>query len=231
MNHYKIELHDLGNFSEHPIQARFPAVAKIIEASGDLRYVLTVDTRDVVFQSNPMTWIKKNIGDHELLAVSEGLYGGATEANVENKRRLTAAFGQEVSERMKNSPICNGGVVAGLPAAMRDLQLAIYDLCPRVPGPVGTTGGWPSDQEILSFLINSESFASRTRVTGPKDGFAFTFDHLHHGAVFRTETQPPYRRLKVYPPESDVPYAIFHQYLDWKEIIQNVYGCNDSDCL
>ena len=235
MKSWGIDIFNLGSFSEHPIQARFPAAAKIIEESlGGTRYVLTVDTRDIVFQSDPMIWIENHIGNNELIVASEGgSYSGDTPANKENKRRLIAVFGSEAYDRMKDRPVCNGGVVAGTPSAMLELQRAIYDLCPRVPGCGGvppSVNGWPSDQEILNYLISSEPFVGRTLVTGPNDGFAFLCDHLYHGSTIRTDVLPPHRHLKAHPQHSDIPYAIFHQYLDWKESIQNEYGCNDGDC-
>jgi hypothetical protein len=253
IDHYGIELHDLGHFNEHPIQARFLATTAIIETAMkqkpsamvlytfdegskcfhytqgihtvDIRHVLVVDTGDVTFQSNPMTWVEENIGGHELILVSEGgSYSGDTDSNKENKKRFIATFGAEEFERMKGRPVCNGGIIAGLPGAVRDLQLAIDTTCRQVPYLAGTAN-WPSDQEVLNFLANSEYFASRTLITGPEDGFAFISDHLYHGSVVRSDINPPHSNLRAYPPGSEVPCTIFHQYYYWKEVVKKEYGC------
>lgn len=222
MAKYGIEVEDLGTFTEHPFLIRPRKTIEIMKREKDkVRYILAVDVRDVVFQSNPITWIENHIGRFSLIVTTEGgTYGGATQSNKENARRLIATYGEREYSRLQDRPICNGGVIAGTPDMMiafrEDIQKEIDRFPNGVPGLGTREEGWPCEQAIMNHVLNTEPFLSRTFVAQPIDGFAFCGDHIKHGAEFREEL--------MYPPHSRVPYPIFHQYLQWRKFCWAKYS-------
>lgn len=222
LSKYEIETYDLGNFEGHPFQVRPPTTIKIMEKEKDnVRYILAVDTRDVIFQSNPMMWIENHIGDYSLIVTTEGgTYDGGTESNNENVRRMTAMYGNQEYQKLKNAPICNGGVIAGTPQAMIDFRKALQQEIDKFPNGVPGLGtreeGWPCEQAIMNYVLNTEPFYGQTLIAGPEDGFAFCYQHIFNGATARDNV--------IYPSKSDVPYPIVHQYLEWRDILWTKYS-------
>ncbi len=222
LSKYDVETYDLGLLNEHPFHARPRATIKIMEQEKlETRYILAVDTRDIIFQSNPLTWVENNIGNHSLIITTEGgTHGGDSSSSQENAKRTIATYGEEEYQRMKNFPICNGGVLAGTPQTMIDFRKAVLAEMDKFPN--GTPGygtreeGWPSEQVVMNYLLSKEPFRSQTLIVEPTGGFAFCRQHVYNGATVRNNI--------FYPPGSDVPYSIIHQYLEWSSILWPMYS-------
>src|SRR5271169_1035828 len=73
LNRYNIEVLNFGRFEEHPMILRFKIVSDYLYGNPDFRYVMMVDTRDIIFQSDPIIWLEKNLGNRQLAIVSEGM--------------------------------------------------------------------------------------------------------------------------------------------------------------
>jgi hypothetical protein len=109
-----VEAHDIGTFEGHPIMSRHPSIADVIDAINP-RYVLSTDTKDIVFQLDPTTWLEQHLGDKQICVVSEGITYAQNPGNAENCR---AAYGEEIAESLKDEFVVNCGVLSGTAAAI-----------------------------------------------------------------------------------------------------------------
>jgi hypothetical protein len=235
---YGVEPCDIGSFTEHPIMARFPIIADIIDRSGSLRYVLSVDTKDVIFQYDPTTWLEQHLGDKQVCVVSEGTTYQQSLGNANNCR---AAFGDDKYELMKDNMVLNAGVIAGVPSIVSRLHRDIYALTAT-----DKRGGQPgysemvADQTAMNILLRlDDRYRDTTFFATHRDGFVAEFCHLHYSwvngkrkferhLVEQVENgQRPdlpldeynfHRDEAIYPGGSTKPFAINHQYTnngDW----------------
>jgi hypothetical protein len=218
LNQYRVEplVRDLQG--EHPILARFRIIPEFLfqEAyseyapaigTRDTGYVLAVDTRDVVFQSNPFKWIEeKGIGEETVLVVSEGTRFSNNDGN---KRNLIEAFGPDKYGNMKDHWVCNAGVIGGDPISIHDLFLQIYALCQedlrrQNREPIDML----PDQTALNLLIRLDAcWNLKTKICTVRD--EFVFGNHHYPLEFPI---PSLRDGLLYLDDSITPVPIFHQY-------------------
>ena len=127
-------------------------------------YVISTDTRDVVFQSNPSAWLDENFtqGFQELIASSEGM---KYEDEPWNNQNLYEAFGPYFHNHYKSMMIYNVGVLAGEPTQMRDLFFMIFQMSINRPIPV-------VDQVVFNILLNQESYKQTTKFVCNQDAWA-----------------------------------------------------------
>lgn len=109
-------------YAIHPILSRFDLIPRYITMH---RWVIAIDTSDVVFQSNPTGWLEQNAKSHELVVVSEGVTFENSEGN---RKNMQEAFPQ-YWEMMKDREVFNAGVIAGKARAVVDMCERIYKLC------------------------------------------------------------------------------------------------------
>ncbi len=126
-------------------------------------YVITTDTRDVVFQSNPTAWIDENLHLGEtLVASSEGM---TYESEPWNNRNLLDAFGPFFHQHYKSMNIHNVGVIAGEITYVKDLLFMIFQMSINRPIPV-------VDQVVFNILLQQQMFKETTKHTTNKDAWA-----------------------------------------------------------
>lgn len=115
----------------------------------ELRYVMTTDVRDVIFQRNPVEWLEENVRlMNQFVAPSEGIqYRHETWGQV----NMLQGFGPYVSHVADDYTICNVGTIAGMAPAMRDLSLLLYTM--------GENRYIPNDQSAFNLLVNSSLFS------------------------------------------------------------------------
>ncbi len=190
----------------HPAVDRFDYIPCRIEAS-NYRYVIACDTADIVFQSNPMEWLEKNLGEHDLVVVSEEKTFSQCAVN---GKVLMDAF-PESYELMKDAEIVNGGVIAGKGHSVAKICREIYMLCKTDQRLLSGLPKWEDhlpDQVALNRLLPSDTLIARGR-----DAFAFQYNHKHSfrdGEMFN---------------ENGVRYAILHQYLyQWNDEVKRKYA-------
>lgn len=186
----------------------------------EYRYVITTDVRDVVFQSDPVKWIEKNIGNKELIAAGEGLkYCDEPWGN----NNYLATFGQFFHNLIKEHQIFNVGVIAGRKEIVRDLMLLLLQMSINRTIPI-------VDQAVYNFILNLEMFKSRTLFTDNDSGWTVnlgtTLSAIQSGAgdiglkndvssqiLYQSKylcEQPNVRDGIVY--SGNLPCTIVHQY-------------------
>lgn len=117
-------------------------------------FVISTDTRDVIFQDNPSSWIDENliVGYKDLVASSEGML---YEDEPWNNQNLLEAFGPYFHNHYKSMMIHNVGVLAGTTAHMRDLFFMIFQMSINRPIPV-------VDQVVYNVLLQQEPYREAT---------------------------------------------------------------------
>lgn len=128
--------------------------------------VIATDVKDVVFQSNPSEWLKKNLGGKKILVSSESLRYGDEPWGNENMARSFPMM----HSWMFDKTIWNCGVLAGKFDVMKDLFLNIYLSC--LGSPQHVPGGGGPDQAALNILLNLEPYKKITKFANSEDGWA-----------------------------------------------------------
>lgn len=130
------------------------------ETKEKYRFVITTDTRDVVFQTNPSKWLDGE--KHGLVASSEGMkYKDEPWGN----KNLLETFGPYFHASLKENNIYNVGVIVGKHPVMTSLMLLIFQLSVNRPIPI-------VDQAVYNFIINTPIFQDDTLFTTNEDGWA-----------------------------------------------------------
>lgn len=128
----------------------------------DYRYVITTDSRDVIFQSNPSLWLENGLVFHSVVASSEGLrYKNEPWGN----KNLIDTFGPYFHDTLKDTLINNVGVIAGDLEYVKGLMLFIFQMSINRPIPI-------VDQAVYNFIINTPPFFNDTWFTTNDDGWA-----------------------------------------------------------
>ena len=128
----------------------------------DYRYVITTDVKDVVFQKDPIEYLKKECGDKNLVFASESILYKDEPWGDQN---LKETFGPYIYEQFKNNEIFNVGVLAGHGYAIRDLALNIFVSCLNRPIPI-------CDQSTFNFMISRNPYTSLSKYCFSEDGWA-----------------------------------------------------------
>jgi len=112
----------------------------------DVRFVVLTDTRDVIFQRDPIEFLQGKLseGTEKLLAPAEGILYRDEPWGTEN---LYRAYGGYVYEMMKDFPTYNCGTIAGVMPFFKDLLLVNYFLAN------GRT--YPADQCSFAILLRT----------------------------------------------------------------------------
>lgn len=177
---------------EHPFRSRHLQLVRLI--TDEYRYVLSVDTRDVIFQSDPMKWMEENLGEDELVVTSEGLTFRSCPGF---EQRIREHF-PEMYEQMLDQMILSMGVVGGRPARVRELLRATHLMCSRQPG--------DDDQAPMNVVVRARP--EKVRVCTARDGWVSNYNQTGAGEL---------RDGIVYQSGSNRPYVILHQWQYWGE--------------
>lgn len=119
----------------------------------DIRYVISTDCVDVIFQDNPSEWLEKNLGDKKLNYGGEGLKYKDEEWGHQN---MLTTFGPMIQEYMKNTPIHNAGSMAGEHKTFVDFSLAVFLSVQNSREPM-------PDQAGVNVMLSLEPYKSITR--------------------------------------------------------------------
>lgn len=193
----------------------------IEQAAGeDYEHVITTDVKDVVFQSDPSTWLRENLGDKELVVGSESLIYGDEPWGDDNMRRgFPNMYGF-----MKDKTIYNCGVIAGKAAAVRDLCLNMYLISQHNPTKI-------VDQAAMNLIMQMHPWQQVTRFATGEDGWACQAGTMADPAkidVFRPKLQEAEPRWDgQFSTTSDGRrHVILHQWdrvPEWKKHIHDSY--------
>lgn len=207
------------------------------------RFVITTDTRDVVFQRNPVKWLESNLQMYPFVCGSEGLrYKNEPWGN----QNLHYAFGPYFHNLLKDEYIYNVGVLAGEFSHMKGLLSFIFHMSVNRPIPI-------VDQAVFNMIINTEPWKLDTYFVTMEDDWTVhlgtTIEAVKAGSgdLGKTLGDNPTNLLKyqlsyedkqpvigengiVYN-ERKMPYTIVHQYDRipfLKNQIEKLYGDDDA---
>jgi len=130
-------------------QLRFFHLWQFLSSTNEnYRYVVTTDTRDVVFQSNPTEWLESRITlPNQFLAPSEGIMFKNEPWGTDN---VLKGFGPYVLNDLQAAQVYNVGTITGTARAIQDLSLLIYTM--------GENRYIPNDQSAFNILVDMSLF-------------------------------------------------------------------------
>jgi hypothetical protein len=175
-----------------------------------IRYVITTDVKDVVFQENPSKRIEEYLGfqtKYNLMAASESMrYMDEPWGN----QNLYETFGAYFHEKYKSNLIYNVGVIAGDYEYVRDLCLQIFQTSINRPIPI-------VDQAVYNFLLWQKPLSDITLKLDSESGWAAqlgtTMDPTKIGAFKPFLAEPsPIMIDDVVKTNGLTPYCIVHQW-------------------
>ena len=177
----------------------------LVDFEDNYDYVFHTDCKDVVFQSNPFDWIRKNNMPltnfkipQRVILVDEGMPPSA------NGFHLIEQFEFQKDMPKKDPrihPILNGGTILGTESEMKNLFFAVWNAHIRISPKV-------TDQAALNYLYHFLKEDQTFRVSNPKEeDFCLTGEGLKNGHV-----QADFRDGLFYHKAIGEPYAIVHQW-------------------
>jgi len=174
------------------------------------RYIVSTDVKDIIFQSNPFTWILNNLKEgKKIIAITESItYENETNFGAKN---LTECFGNVMFEYMKKRLIYNAGTMAGEFNTMVDLFLQIYMLSMG-----GNLQYLQPDQAAYNILLSLAPYKDITQFMMSEDGWAAQLGTCWPHKMFEGKLAEP---CPIFDSESNIlyttthkPYVIVHQY-------------------
>lgn len=182
--------------------------------------IITTDVKDVIFQTNPSSWLDDNLNDKQLVISSESLcYKDEPWGN----NNMLQSF-PLVYNSMKDKIIWNCGVIAGTTQIVKDLCLNIYLISKgsKLHNP---------DQAALNIIMNLEPFKSITKFANSEDGWVCqagtTVDpsKIDNFRPHLLEPEPTWIG-NLACTSKGTPFAILHQWdrvPAWSNSIQTAY--------
>jgi hypothetical protein len=201
---------------------RFLHIHEYLSLNNDIRYVITTDVKDVIFQKNPVDWLESNLGENNCVFSSESI---TYECEPWGDRNLLETFGSYIYERFKRNEIFNVGVLAGKYNAMKSLVLNIFISAINRPIDI-------CDQSTFNFLISQEPYLSKNLYTRSEDGWACqlgtTADPTKLNSFLPNliEPTPKLENGKVVT-STGKEFTIVHQYdrvPSWRKILEDKYN-------
>lgn len=125
--------------------------------------VIATDVKDVIFQTNPSTWLDNNLGDYEMIAPSEGIMYNMEEWNENNMKNSFGPFAWELMTH--DMIVCNVGTIAGKASFFAQFAFLLWSL---------TKGhSLPSDQSGFN-LIAQTLFKDKIKIVRSEEGWCAT---------------------------------------------------------
>jgi len=200
---------------------RFIHIYKLLK-DNDYRFVITTDVKDVIFQKNPVEWLKENLSHQEDLVFSSESMKYKDEPW--GRENLTQCYGQGIYEDFKNNTIFNVGVLAGYGFAMKDLVLQLFLNCINRPIPI-------VDQAVFNVMVSRHPYLSSSMYTVSEDGWACQLgttadpSKIDSFRPYLLEPSPKLEGDKVLT-STGKEFIIVHQYdrvPEWKKVIEAKY--------
>lgn len=134
----------------------------LLQKAHNYRYVITTDTRDVIFQENPSPWLEQNLIYESLVSSGEGLQYQHEPWGNEN---LLQAYGPYFYGMLKEQIIQNVGVIAGDALHVRGLLMHIFQMSVNRPIKI-------CDQASYNFLMAIEPWRQDTLLANHAQAWA-----------------------------------------------------------
>jgi hypothetical protein len=142
---------------DYPHVFRFRAIPQVIKSIPDLRYVMALDTKDIVFQSDPTKWLEQNLDEKKVV----GFKYPERHKDSEYARNLfTHFYGSEMYKAVENRQVSGVGIICGLAKEVGELSQAISDLCDkRLVHNIENSYMVP-EQQAFNWLLSQEPWLS-----------------------------------------------------------------------
>lgn len=190
------------------------------EIKQSYRYIISTDVGDVIFQSNPSTWLEQHLeGTHyEINAATESLkYKDEVLWGADN---MKTSFGNEVYEHIKDNLIYNAGTISGKFQTILDMFIVIYNMCQ------GFKTANP-DQAAYNLLLSLEPYKSKTKFNMSEDGWAAQLGTTMNPSALNYFKNNIVENLPIVDEKNQLictsngtPFVIVHQYNRLPELIQ-----------
>ena len=190
------------------------------EEKSQYRYIISTDVGDVIFQSNPSTWLDNNLQGtkYEINAATESIkYKDETLWGANN---MTQSFGNDVFEHIKDQLIYNAGTISGKFQTILDLFIVIYNMCQ------GFKTANP-DQAAYNLLLSLEPYKSLTKFNMSEDGWAAQLGTTMSKTALEYIGKNIVEALPIIDTENKIictstgkPFVIVHQYNRMPHLVQ-----------
>jgi len=200
------------------VTSRFaPVVKYLAENASRFRYIIWVDCRDLVFQTDPSAWLEKHLAPHKILGASECC---RIKDEPLNDQWVRTAVPHEADWVREHDVLC-GGTVAGEVETMK----LFFD---RMQTLLNEHGG--VDQPLLNYLFRMAPFTEMSRAPKMAEGWTATAGWCLACAErwVRTDEAPVLDKKSgtALTPNGKTPFVILHQYDrngDWQWIVSQKY--------
>ena len=209
--------------SPHYVQIeRFYIIYKYLLQSSPYDYVLVTDVRDIVFQSDPVEWLRENLGDKMLVAGGESIRYCDEPWNQKN---MIETYGPNIYDLFKECEVYNVGTLGGTGKAIKDLALNIYTASINRQIPI-------VDQSTFNVLIQSAPYKDIVKFARLSDGWACQAgatadpDKIDQFRAHLIDREPVFDKGVVKTADGRV-FPIVHQYdrvPAWKKFFLEKYA-------
>lgn len=197
--------------------------------------VITTDTRDVIFQTDPSYWLDDNMFGYFLVSSSEGIkYKNEPWGN----QNLLDTFGPYFHKILSENMIYNVGTIAGSFQHVKGITSMIFHLSVNRPIPI-------VDQAVYNFIINTTPYYEDTLFADNETSWAIQLGTTigaveagkgDLGAMFKSnpdnykaryEDEQPIIKNGLVLNKNQELYCIVHQYdriPNLKTEIELIYG-------
>lgn len=189
----------------------------------DYRYIITTDVKDVVFQKNPVDYLKTVLNeDKDYVFASESMKYKDEPWGDQN---LFETYGNYIYDNWKNNEIYNVGVLAGHGDAIRDLFISIFAAAMSRPIKI-------CDQSTFNFMISTAPFRRCSAYMKSEDAWAAQLGTTADPSKidqFRPNLLEPSPKMvgDEVTTSTGIPFTIVHQYdrvPEWRKIIEEKYA-------
>lgn len=195
------------------VRDRFLAFWEYLCKHPEYNYVVLTDSRDVVFQGDPLRYMRGVSHRYQLALTSEGFSHRQSEFNLIDQfehQRSVRGFDHNYFDW----PVVNGGVILGTLAAVKNFCLMVWS------NTVRSVSG--TDQAAINYLYQYLKRDSECFLADPHTSvLSITGEAVKHQLL---QFSPVYQNNSLCTTQGD-PYLIFHQWdrTEFKESILRQY--------
>jgi hypothetical protein len=186
------------------------------------RYVVSTDVRDVIFQSNPVDFLKSKFYNVALVAASEAIKIKSEKWNRDN---IIKNFGSYFYNDVSDNEVLNVGIIAGISEIVKDLCFSLFQMSLNRPD-------WVADQAAYNMLMSYEPWKSKCKILKLKDAWAINAhvtnkpDQMEEFGPHLLEERPYMNEDGKIVNSEGKAFVIVHQYdrvPDWMNFVCKKY--------
>jgi hypothetical protein len=129
----------------------------------EFRYVLWLDIKDLVLQTDPSIWLENHIKNYKLIGSTECV---TIEQEETNQLWAKSILGEDKYQEIKNEEVINGGTWAGDSEAMTEVFHQVHLGCQTY------SGGFPPCQIWINYVMRQSPFKQVLHIPRWAEGFA-----------------------------------------------------------